>query len=73
MAEHISGTVTGDQLAPLFAKKSKSVDEKRVSAGSKDALAQKIDGELADGWQVAKRNKKSVRMARPKPIDRQLA
>jgi DGQHR domain-containing protein len=56
----------------IFAVKSKSVDEKTVSASKKEALALKVEGEVADGWSVKKKSKRSVRMTKPKPPDRQL-
>src|SRR3984885_4573429 len=73
MADHLQGLASeADQIRKIYSLKSKSVDEKTVSAAKKEALALKIAGEEADGWAVAKKNKKSVRMERPKPLDRQL-
>ncbi|NKM42080.1 DGQHR domain-containing protein [Rhizobium laguerreae] len=68
----MDGLVAGDELRAVAAKKATTNDEKVVSASNGEALALKITAEEADGWAVSKRNKRSVRMARPKPADRQL-
>jgi DGQHR domain-containing protein len=64
--------VTGDELRSVYAARSKSVDEKTIAAGSKESLELKLDAEKLDGWHVVKRNKRSIRLARSKPVDRQL-
>lgn len=68
----LSGLVAGDELKPIFAARSKMFDEKTVSAATPASLALKVKAEDADGWAVAKSNKRSVRMTKPKPADRQL-
>lgn len=68
----LTGLATGDDLRSIFNNRSKNVDEKTISASSKESLALKVAGEEADGWQVARTNKRSVRMVRAKPTDRQL-
>lgn len=68
----LSGLVAGDEIKTVYLARSKMFDEKTVSSTSADGLRLKVNGEEADGWQVAKRNKRSVRMQRAKPIDRQL-
>jgi DGQHR domain-containing protein len=73
MAVAIQGIISAADVGKkIFARKSKSVDEKTVSASKKEALALKIEGEIADGWSVKKKSKRSVRMTKPKPPDRQL-
>jgi DGQHR domain-containing protein len=72
MPQVLSGLISGDALKPVYAVKSKTVDEKTVAASSEDALLQKIAAEEADGWRVLRRNVKSARLAKDKPIDRQL-
>ena len=42
---------------------------KTVVARNKDLLKKKVDIELADGWKVIRRNKKSVRVGQLKPAD----
>jgi DGQHR domain-containing protein len=72
MATFADGLVTGDEAKKVSNLRSKSVDEKKVTAANKGALATKVSGEEQDGWLVAKWNKKSVKVIKPKPIDRQL-
>jgi DGQHR domain-containing protein len=68
----MDGLVSGESAKKVYGLRSKAVDEKTVSATNPDSLATKVQGEEQDGWTVAKRNKKSVRLAKPKPMDRQL-
>ncbi len=72
MASFKDGIVSGDDAKRLNILRSKSVDEKTSSAASKEALITKSKGEEQDGWTVAKWNKKSVRLTKVKPADRQL-
>lgn len=72
MAGLSDGLIWGDDARKAYLVRSKGVDEKTVAALNKDALATKVMGEEQDGWAVVKRNKASVRMAKPKPHDRQL-
>lgn len=72
MKECLGTLISGDDLRPVATVRAKKVDEKTVSAGSDDSLALKVEAEVQDGWAVAKRNKRSVRLEKPKPIDRQL-
>lgn len=71
-AEFPNGLVSDDDAKKVYVQRSKSVDEKTVTAAKKEALATKVQGEEQDGWTVAKKNKTSVRMSKPKPVDRQL-
>ena len=72
MTTFSDGLVSGKVAKKLSVARSKSVDIKTVTAASKRALATKVLGEEQDGWNVVKRNKYSVRMAKTKPDDRQL-
>jgi DNA sulfur modification protein DndB len=72
MAGFTDGLVSRDDAKRIYALRSKSVDEKTVAAANSEALLTKVKGEEQDGWTVAKRNKKSVRLTKPKPADRQL-
>ncbi len=72
MVSFTDGLVSGDQAKKIYSLRSKTVDEKTVSAVKKEALETKIQGEIQDGWSVAKRHKQSARMAKSKPQDRQL-
>lgn len=72
MAGFMDGLVSGEEAKKVYIARSKSVDEKTITAANKNALATKVQGEELDGWCVAKRNKNSVRVSKPKPDDRQL-
>lgn len=72
MAEFPNGLVNGDDAKKVYTQRAKRVDEKTVTAAKKEALTTKVQGEEQDGWTVAKKNKTSVRMSKPKPIDRQV-
>ncbi|HEX9963817.1 MAG TPA: DGQHR domain-containing protein [Allosphingosinicella sp.] len=66
------GLAAGDELPPIAALRAKSIDEKTISGGSAQSLELKLAGEQADGWRVLKRNMRSIRVGRDKPVDRQL-
>ena len=72
MASFMDGLVFGEEAKKVSIARSKSVDEKTVTAAKKDALLTKVQGEEQDGWSVVKNNKNSVRISKPKPHDRQL-
>lgn len=68
----LSGLALADNLKPVFAQKTKTFDEKTISAATKEALALKLAGEESDGWRVLRTNQKSIRLAKSKQTDRQL-
>lgn len=72
MATFGDGLIAGDDARKLSIIRSKNVDEKSISALKKEALETKIQGEIEDGWSIVRKNKKSARLAKPKPADRQL-
>jgi DGQHR domain-containing protein len=72
MAEPLPGLVRGDDLKPLHAEKAKTYDEKTISASSQRALDLKLAGEQEDGWEILRRGKRSIRLKKNKPTDRQL-
>ena len=72
MAKGFEGLVSGDTLRSVFTDRSKPDDEKTISAGNTVALEAKVAAELLDGWRVLRRSRRSVRMAKAKPTDRQL-
>lgn len=72
MVQPLTGLASGDDLKPIYAQRSKTIDEKTISASSKEALALKLAGEEADGWRVLRKNQRSIRLAKNKPVDRQL-
>lgn len=72
MSDVLNGLVSGEALKSASVLRAKQADEKTVSAGSPDSLALKVQAEETDGWKVIKKNKRSVRVSRDKPMDRQL-
>ncbi len=70
--EPLAGLASGDDLKAIYAKRSKAVDEKTISASSKNALSLKLEAELAEGWTISRKNKRSIRLIKDKPIDRKL-
>jgi DNA sulfur modification protein DndB len=72
MAEPFPGLITGDDLKAEYAKRSKSVDEQTIKASTKNALEMKLEAELVEGWRVERESKRSIRLVRDKPVDRQL-
>ncbi len=65
VADVLTGLASGDTLKTIYNGRSKSVDEKTVSAASAELLALKVAAEEADGWRVS-------RLEKSKSIDRQL-
>lgn len=51
-----------DDLRGASVTRAKKVDEKTVSTGPVVALDMKLAAEEADGWTLAKRNKRSLRL-----------
>ena len=72
MTTSLTGLISGDALKPVYASKANLRDEKSVSAATPEALELKIQAEAADGWEIIRRNKRSVRFGKAKPADRQL-
>jgi DGQHR domain-containing protein len=72
MTTFSDGLVHSNEAKKRFAARSKRFDEKTVSALKRDALQTKILGEEQDGWELLKRRKKSARLRKAKPEDRQL-
>ena len=72
MVAPLPGLITDSELKTLYAQRSKAADEKSITATSDEALQKKRDAEEADGWTVLRPNKRSIRMKKDKPTDRQL-
>lgn len=72
MAATLGDLVSGDELNKAYALRAKRFDEKTITAASAKALQMKREAEEHDGWELAKANKRSLRMQRAKPEDRQL-
>lgn len=72
MSSILTGLVSGDALKAISVLRAKTFDQNTIAAGSAEALQLKLVAEEADGWRVLKRNKRSIRIGRDKPVDRQL-
>ena len=72
MTAALGSLVSGDELRSAYNLRAKRFDEKTVTAASVKALEMKREAEEHDGWVVAKQNKRSIRMQKAKPVDRQL-
>ena len=70
--ETLGPVVIGDGIrTELRRRKSKDI-YKSVSGSTRKLIAEKVALEEQDGWRPVRRNAKSTRMARPKPLDEQL-
>jgi DGQHR domain-containing protein len=72
MAAALGALVSGNELRSAYGLRAKRFDEKTVTANSSKALDMKREAEEHEGWTVAKQNKRSIRMQKAKPVDRQL-
>jgi DGQHR domain-containing protein len=72
MPEILKGLASGDALKPIAALRARTFDQNSITAGSAHSLDLKLAAEEADGWRVLKRGKRSIRLGRDKPVDRQL-
>ena len=72
MAEPLPGLAQGEELHSIYLMRSKSFDERLITAANKKSLQMKYDAEVLEGWSLLKKNKKSIRLKREKPEDRQL-
>ncbi|MHA7820279.1 MAG: DGQHR domain-containing protein [Erythrobacter sp.] len=73
--------MSNDALGPIIADDDIGIELRQrrqkdifrtVTGSTKKLIAEKVALEEQDGWRVAKRNKKSTRIAKPKPADEQL-
>ena len=70
--QYLGPLVIGDEITTeLRRRKTKDVF-KAVTGSSKKLIAEKTRMEEADGWRTVRKNAKSTRMAKAKPVDEQL-
>ena len=70
--QYLGPLVSGDEIgSELRRRKSKDL-QKTVSGSTKKLIGEKVKLEEEDGWRVVRKNAKSTRMAKPKPVDEQL-
>ena len=70
-AHNLGQTVLRDEVNTELRRRKKKDVYKSISGSTKQLIAEKVKLEEADGWRAVRKNKKSTRMARPKPPDRQ--
>ena len=64
--------VSGDEIAPELRRRKKKDVFKTVRGSTKKIIAEKVKLEEVDGWRTVRKNIKSTRMAKAKPVDEQL-
>ena len=64
--------VSGDEITTELRRRKSKYVYKTVSGSSKKLIAEKVKLEEADGWRTVRKNAKSTRMAKAKPLDEQL-
>ena len=64
--------VSGDEIRTELRRRRFPKIFKTISASKPGLLEKKVALEEADGWTIDRKNKKSYRMARAKPLDEQL-
>ena len=70
--QYLGPLVSGDEISSeLRRRKSKDL-HKSVSGSTRKLIDEKVKLEEEDGWRVVRKNAKSTRMAKPKPVDEQL-
>lgn len=70
--QHLGPLISGDEIASELRRRKSRDQYQVVSAANKKLIAEKVKLEVDDGWRIAKKNKNSTRMAKPKPADEQL-
>lgn len=70
MTENYLGPlVSGDEIRSELRRRRTKDIYKTVTGSSKKNIADKVKLEEDDGWRQVRKNAKSIRMARPKPVD----
>jgi DGQHR domain-containing protein len=72
MADILKGLVSGEALKSASVKRAKKFDEDTLTAATVPALETKLEAAKLEGWEEAKRNRRSIRIRKRKPSDRQL-
>ena len=70
--QYLGPLVSGDEITTELRRRKRKDVYKTVSGSSKKLIAAKVKLEEADGWRTARKNAKSTRMAKAKPVDEQL-
>ena len=70
--QYLGPLVSGDEITTELKRRKKKDVYKTVTGSSKKLIAEKAKLEEADGWRTDRKNAKSTRMAKAKPVDEQL-
>lgn len=70
--QYLGPLITDDEIISELRRRKSTDQFQTVSAANKKLIAEKVEIEQKDGWRAVKKNKKSTRMAKPKPLDEQL-
>ena len=70
--QYLGPLVSGDEITTELRRRKRKDVYKTVSGSSKKIIAAKVKLEEDDGWQTFRKNAKSTRMAKAKPVDEQL-
>ncbi len=70
--EYLTPIIAGDEITSELRRRRSKDRFQTIKATNKSRLAEKVKLETEEGWKVAKKNKKSTRMAKEKPGDEQL-
>ena len=70
--QYLGPRVSGDEITTELRRRNRKDVNKIVSGSSKKLIAEKAKMEEADGWRTVRKNAKSTRMAKAKPVAEQL-
>ena len=69
--QHLGPVVCGDEITSELRNRKRTDAYKSVAGSSRKLIAEKVKLEEADGWRTVRKNAKSTRMAKAKPVDEQ--
>ena len=70
--EYLGPLVLGDEIKTELRKRKQKDKYQSVKGPTKHLIAEKVNLKQASGWRMVRKNVKSTRMAKPKPVDEQL-
>jgi DGQHR domain-containing protein len=72
MKEYLGTLIKADEIKKVLTNRKNPCVYKTLSASKPELLEEKVKLEEKDGWEVSRRNKRSVRMEKGKSLDEQL-
>lgn len=73
MSDYLINLLTSkEEIIRTLTQRKKEYIEKTISSSTLDTLREKAALEEKDGWEIIRENKKSLRLAKDKPLDEQL-